>query len=258
MTIEQAKHKLVAWATAQIGTREGPNNQNPYAPYLTKLYGWNAQNQPWCDVFVDAGFIVCFGYDAGSAMTYQYTGMGSALCSASASFYQQHGAWYDRPEVGDQAFFNVSGGINHTGIVTEVSGSTFTTVEGNSSDMVARRTYDVDSPRVAGFGRPRWSVAEKLTEAKQEKPAEEPVKAPAIRYHPYTYSVKINLLKKGDRGPQVASMKAMLNAKGFPCAAGDIFDAETENALMTFQQAAGIEADGEYGGASFAALLNWG
>ena len=57
MTIQEAKQKLIRWAEAQIGTREGVNNWNRYAAGMEKLYGWDVQNQPWCDVFVDAGFV---------------------------------------------------------------------------------------------------------------------------------------------------------------------------------------------------------
>lgn len=265
MTIEQAKRKLVSWLISQLGTREGPNNRNPYAEYLTKMYGWYAQNQPWCDVFADAAFVICFGYDAASAMTFQYTGRGSAKCSVSAQLYKDNGAWYKTPEVGDQVFFYVDGGINHTGIVTEVNGSNFTTVEGNSSDMVARHTYAVSSPRVAGFGRPKWSVVEKLEETEaptipktpavpDTAPAQE---KPAVQYHSYTYSVRVNLLKLGDYGPQVKAMQALLNAKGYDCGDTDgIFGSKTEHALVQFQSENGLTADGEFGGQSFTALWN--
>ena len=96
-------------------------------------------------------------------MTYQTLGSGSALCSTSASFYKAHNAFFNYPEVGDQVFFYVSGGINHTGIVEKVSGSgsnwtSITTIEGNSSDSVARHTYSKGNGTVAGFGRPKWSI----------------------------------------------------------------------------------------------------
>ena len=61
MTENEAKQKLIRWAEAQVGTREGANNWNKYAKGMEKLYGWDVQNQPWCDIFVDAGFVECFG-----------------------------------------------------------------------------------------------------------------------------------------------------------------------------------------------------
>lgn len=96
------------------------------------------------------------------------------------------------------------------------------------------------------------------TPAKQPAAEPNPAPKPASQYHDYIYLVRINLLKKGDYGPQVKSLQALLNAKGFNCGKADgIFGANTENALMSFQEAAGIPVDGEFGGQSFA-LWDWG
>ena len=263
MTIEEAKRKLVNWCNSQIGYREGTGNWNKYADLadIRKMYGWNPQNQPWCDVFADAAFICCFGYDLASAMTFQFTGKGSALCRTSASYYKQYGAWYTTPAVGDQAFFYVDGDINHTGIVTSVGMGAITTVEGNSSDMVSRRTYDANSPAIAGFGRPKWSLVEgNSPDVPNDEPEEElpePVR-PDRMYHRYQYSVKINLLKQGDFGPQVFNVKAMLRAHGYDCSDNDEFDDSTVDAFKAFQTDQGIEPDGELGGETFTRLYNYG
>lgn len=156
MTEQEAKNKIVSWAKAQIGYKEGENNWNKYAQGKESAYGWNVQNQPWCDVFVDAGFIECFGLDAARKMTYQP--VFSALCSASAQNYKNNNAWYSSPEVGDQAFFYYEGGINHTGIVVQVTGGLVYTVEGNSSDMVRMGVYATDHSAIAGYGRPNWRI----------------------------------------------------------------------------------------------------
>ena len=126
MTIAEAKGKLVAWCNGQVGYVEGANNYNKYADKWTAAGGWNAQNQPWCDIFVDCCFVECFGIDYASRLTYQPKGGFSALCSASANYYKANNAWFSTPDIGDQIFFNVSGGINHTGIVVGVSGGIVT------------------------------------------------------------------------------------------------------------------------------------
>ena len=87
MTENEARQKLIAWAEAQIGTREGVNNWNRYAAGMKKLYGWDVQNQPWCDIFVDAGFVECFGLELAMAMTYQFPGCAGAACRYSAQYY---------------------------------------------------------------------------------------------------------------------------------------------------------------------------
>ncbi len=263
MTTEAAKQILVTWANAQVGTREGSSNWNKYAQdsRLQQLYGWNAQNRPWCDLFTDAGFICCFGLQKAAAMTYQPIGAGSAACRFSAQFFKQAGAWYQQPEIGDVIFFYYDGDINHQGIVVSVEGETVHTVEGNSSDMVARRSYSTGDGRIAGYGRPKWElVAGDEAPPQEETPSvpDEPP-APAYSYYPYVYAVRVNLLKKGSYGPQVKHMQELLAANGYDC--GEIdgkFGDQTEKALRDVQTDAGIEVDGEWGGESFNAMWNCG
>lgn len=158
MTESQAKEKLLSIAKSYIGYHEGSDNSNIFSSMTGNLYGWQIHNAPWCDIFVDACFIKAFGYDTGSAITYQYAGCCGAACAESAGYYQRHGAYYYTPEIGDQIFFNVSGGINHTGIVEKISGQTVTTIEGNSSDQVRENTYRIGDPSINGYGRPNWKA----------------------------------------------------------------------------------------------------
>ena len=227
MTIQEAKEKLVTWANAQIGTREGSNNYNRYAAIAEsmRMYGWNVQNQPWCDVFVDAGFVECFGLESAAKLTWQPLGGFSAACRYSAQFYKNAG---------------IDGGINHTGIVTAVTNGCVYTVEGNSGDMVARRVYALHSPNIAGYGRPNWAAV-------ASAPADPPSAAPAPsapagtsaerRYAGYEYSVKIPLLRSGNSGPAVFNLQTLLSAHGFDCGSADgVFGPKTRAALTAFQQ----------------------
>ena len=272
MTLQEAVNKLLDTARKELNYREGYNNYIKYAQnsWDNQFYGWELQNQPWCDVFVDWCFCETFGLQTGAAMTYQTVGSGSALCSASASFYEKNNAFYNYPQPGDQVFFFSNGDINHTGLVESVVGSganwtSFTTIEGNSSDQVARRTYNRGNNKVAGFGRPKWSlVAQGGTiqnpPTQQQKNKNQPtITTPTSsqKYQPHTYNIKINLLKKEDYGPQVSSMQALLNAKGFKCKVNGKFDNNTFNVLKDFQTKAGIEVDGEFGQEAFTALWNY-
>lgn len=156
MTENEAVHRLVQAAYAEVGYHESGNNYNKYAadPRIKQLYGWDVQNQPWCEVFTAFLFINTFGYTDGTAMTYG----GSAACATHAQLYKNNGAWFTTPQKGDQIYFIVNGGINHTGVVVDVSGATVTTVEGNYSDKVSTNTYYVNDPTIAGYGRPNWAV----------------------------------------------------------------------------------------------------
>lgn len=249
MTIDEAKSKLIAWANAQVGYRESENNWNKYADNadLQKLYGWRPQNEPWCDTFVDTGFIECFGLELASKMTYQPIGKGSAACRYSAGFYSAHDALYQTPQVGDQVFFYYDGGINHTGIVTGASGLTITTVEGNSSDMVARRTYSINSTHIAGYGRPDWSVV-----------IDSEISSATGKESPTPKVSGLPTLKRGDKGECVRAAQILLKGRGFSVgiwgADGD-FGKATEAAALDYQRKSGLGADGIIGAQTWASLL---
>lgn len=264
MTKVEAINKLVAWATAQIGYAEGSDNYNKFAPKWTAAGGWNAQNQPWCDVFVDVAFIETFGIDLASRLTYQPKGGFSALCSASANFYKANGAWFSTPAVGDQVFMNVSGGINHTGIVIGVTGGIITTVEGNSSDAVRRNTYALGNSYIAGFGRPNWDIfsnssTQSGTAGEDTKPSAP--EQPKVK----TCSVTLNLpvIEYGDASMYVKLMQTALIGRGFNCGwygADGEYGQQTKIALYQFQQKNADkcgDADCVVGERTWKALLNY-
>ena len=242
MTEQEAKTKLVNWALAQVGYTEGADNYNKYAPKWTAAGGWNAQNQPWCDVFVDVGFIECFGVDLASKLTYQPKGGFSALCSASANFYKANGAWFSTPAVGDQVFFVHSGGINHTGIVVGVSGGVVTCVEGNSSDAVRKNNYNLGISYIAGFGRPNWDAFS--TNVPNAPSADENTKPSATEPEPpkqktCKVTVTLPVIEYGDASVYVKIMQNLLIAKGFNCGwygADGEYGQQTKIALFQFQQ----------------------
>lgn len=242
MTIEKAKERLIDWANKQIGYKEGSNNYNKYAENadLQKLYGWKPQNEPWCDTFVDCGFCECFGLEMASKLTYQPIGKGSAACRYSAGFYSANEAFYNTPQVGDQIFFYYEGGINHTGIVTSLSGGLVYTAEGNTSDMVARRAYATGSSVIAGYGRPDWTAV--ITD--------EPKETPVITGLP--------MLRRGDKGEVVRAAQFLLNGRKCSCgiwgADGD-FGPGTEAAVLAFQRRNGLDPDGVIGPSTWSKLL---
>ena len=250
MTKTQAINKLLVWLNAQVGYTEGSNNWNKYAadPRVTKLLGWNAQNQKWCDLFTDAAFIECFGLENAAKMTYQTIGKGSAKCSVSADYFKRNQSFFRTPEVGDIVFFYVDGDINHQGIAVDIDSGYVTAIEGNSSDRVSRNRYRINYPFIAGYGRPCWSVI-----TSDNEPVTTPTEKPSVRS-----TTEIPVLKKGDKGKVVRSAQMLLIGRHFPCgswgADGD-FGTATEQAVKNAQTEYDLEVDGVIGAQTWAALL---
>lgn len=82
--------------------------------------------------------------------------------------FKQKKIWFEdgtiTPEVGDIITFNWDSDsqpndefADHIGLVESVSNGVITTIEGNSSNMVRRRTYNVGDGNIRGFARPKYS-----------------------------------------------------------------------------------------------------
>lgn len=166
---------LITIAAAEIGYHEkasnahldepsanaGSNNWTKYARDLAAAgyYNGNKNGYAWCDVFVDWCFYQLAGKDAAKAQALEcQTGPLGAGCTFSRQYYQQQGRLFNTPQPGDQVFFQQKGEITHTGIVETVSGNSITTIEGNSSDQVTRRSYSLSDSYVKDFGRPKYDA----------------------------------------------------------------------------------------------------
>lgn len=147
--------KVVQAAQNEVGTTENPKGSNSIK-YNKWYWGYDARGQkyPWCAAFVSwAGNaanipVSIIPKNASSGGTYDFIG--------------SHGGSYPKTadgRPGDIAYFTKNGarsGIYHTGIVENVSDGKINTIEGNTSDMVARRTYDVNNRNVM-LARPNYA-----------------------------------------------------------------------------------------------------
>ena len=84
-----------------------------------------------------------------------------SLCSDGVKWFKSKGRFRDAsytPAAGDIIFFDWgnNGTIDHVGIVESVSGGTVNTIEGNSGDKVARRSYSIGSSNIYGYGVPAY------------------------------------------------------------------------------------------------------
>lgn len=164
--------ELIAIAKAEIGYKGKKTNSQldsktanaggkytKYARDLAKAgyYNGNKNGFDWCDVFVDWCFYQLCGKDMAKAEQLEYqTGDLGAGCTWSMGYYRNAGRLYKSPKVGDQIFFGSGNSSYHTGVVETVSATKITTIEGNTSGMVARRTYSINDSTIAGYGRPKY------------------------------------------------------------------------------------------------------
>lgn len=171
---------VVALANAEVGYKEkasnsqlenktanaGHSNWNKYAADIDNnhpdFYNGKKNGYDWCDIFNDDIHIRAAGGDAEVARKglYQPKKSTGAGCDFSAGFYRANGAWIPRggtPKPGDQIFFGPEGSEQHTGIVVKVTSTMVYTVEGNSSDMTAARSYSRTDSWITGYGRPKYT-----------------------------------------------------------------------------------------------------
>ena len=251
MTTQQAIQKVLDLARSEIGYHESGDNVTKYASDLDRTNWYNGPKNgfAWCDVFVDWLFYKCFGDPLGREMVCQPTGSAGAGCLYSAQYYKNAGRWItpSGPQAGDQIFFTYAPGeYSHTGIVESVSNGTVTTIEGNTADSVARRQYALASSQIAGYGRPRWELASGQSSGGGTPGGSGSSSADYGR-----------ILKIGMRGDDVKKLQEDLQKLGYDLgrwgADGD-FGNDTMIAVKKFQSEHGLEADGEAGPMTFAAL----
>lgn len=115
-------------------------------------YGFNGRVE-WCATFVSyvadkAGLIA-----DGKVPKH-------ASCAMGVSWFNERGKYKPRssgytPQAGDIIYFDWSGGGtggDHVGLVEKVEGNTVHTIEGNSGDALARRTYSLSDSVISGYG----------------------------------------------------------------------------------------------------------
>ena len=249
VTKNEAIEKVLNLARDEIGYKEkitnsqlddktanaGGGNFTKYGRDLdnvTDFYNGKKNGFAWCDQFVDWLFYKSFGAATAMKMLYQPTRSAGAGCLYSAQYYKAAGAWYTTPQPGDQIFFYSSGSINHTGIVEQVNATQVITIEGNTADQVARRTYALANSLIAGYGRPNWAAASSGS-------------APST---PAASTTRI--LKQGMRGNDVKAMQQKLIKLGYNLGSGGAdgdFGPMTLMAVKKFQSEHGLIADGEVG-----------
>lgn len=164
--------KMLEIARAEIGYKEKASNtqlddktanagDKNWTKYARDLHAAGYYQAPkngyaWCDMWVDWLFMKLAGSKEKGEWLECQTGLYGAGCEWSSNCYRWAGRFDNNPQVGDQIFFGKAGAEEHTGIVEAVDDTYVYTIEGNTSNMVARRKYRRDSDYIVGYGHPRY------------------------------------------------------------------------------------------------------
>ena len=217
MTETQAIQAVIDLALAEVGYHEKASasgldsktanaGSGNYTKYGREMHSIQPSNMDypaaWCDAFVDWLFYRCFGRDLAKKML---CGDFDDYTVISAQLYKNAGRWVSVPKKGYQIFFQNGGGICHTGIVYKVSGGTVYTIEGNSSDQVAKRSYDMGNSRIAGYGMPKYALAAGLPD----------MPVPTVQSRVGTCTVVLGEFIGGCVDPEIKTIQVLLNHKGF-------------------------------------------
>lgn len=164
----------------------------------------------------------------------------SAACQPMVKWAQQRGLWSKAPSVGGLVLFDWDGdgSADHVGIVTDVEVGSFTSIEGNTSDMCAYRHYSNQHAGVMGFVRlPAVTAISPAVDPISTVPtAEYPTLSPVCRY--------------GNVSMWVRAMQCLLIVRGYDCGpdgADGEYGKNTGLALRAMQRDAGIAVDGVCG-----------
>jgi hypothetical protein len=179
--------ELIGYALSQVGVAETPkgSNKNKFALMIDTQFPdfYNGKKNgyaAWCDIFVDACFLTCFGEDETLRLLCQPKKSCGAGCKFSAGYFKAKKQFDNNASIGDQIFFyDNKGEINHTGIVYKVEDDYVYIVEGNSGDEVKTHRYAASNKKIAGYGHPAWKEeAETIADTAPTKPTTEAPQKP--------------------------------------------------------------------------------
>ncbi|GAA0355509.1 hypothetical protein GCM10008932_05660 [Alkalibacterium iburiense] len=143
-------------AKSYLGTTQGDSKHkdiiDKYNAVTPFPVGYKAKlTDEWCAIF-----LTVIG-DLSGASTYFGRECG---VQRFIRIFKNKGIWLGlvKPQPGDIIVFDwqKDGWGDHIGFVEEVKGNQVTTIEGNTSKSVARRTYAYNNWRVAGYARPNY------------------------------------------------------------------------------------------------------
>lgn len=164
--------QVVQTALNEVGY-QGEEKSSKYQKFLDSIQWYNGAKNgacTWCTSMVD----YCFAINNGN-LTYEQvrqivcepadhrynTGAGAVQ---HAQMFKDAGQWISKVSqstTGDYVFFKNDSGIYHVGLIVNWDSKGIYTVEGSTTyngkpHSTGKKFYSYSSPKLAGFGRPRW------------------------------------------------------------------------------------------------------
>mgnify|MGYP005869352125 FL=1 len=171
--VEKASNSQLDNKTANPGRANWTKYARDFDEKYPKWYNGKKNGYEWCDMFVDWCFVTAFGYENALRLLCQPERSCGAGCTWSAKYYKQKGQFHtSNPKMGDQIFFGTSiDNCTHTGLVEKVDASKVYTIEGNTNNQCARRSYALNSAKIVGYGRPKYDGSGTTTPVTPTKPS---------------------------------------------------------------------------------------
>ena len=156
------RDKIVKVAEGELGVCE-PSGDDKYIKHWNKVGGTQfALTVAWCAIFVT--WCKAMAGIATSIIP------NFASCDVGKQWFEKKGQYKlakafggtYTPVKGDIIFFSskkTQADSTHVGIVTGVSGGKVNTIEGNTSNKVARRSYALNNKTILGYGVPAYTVS---------------------------------------------------------------------------------------------------
>lgn len=218
----------------------GYNNYQKFSRDINNAGLMGCQAQPWCGSCQFAEEMYEFGVD----IALKHYNMTRSSYTAYNVFstreaFRKAGKYSKTPKLGALVVFKQS----HIGRVVGITSTHITTIEGNTSaaygdrngGCVKKKVYNRNDSIIDGY-----CIIDYDDNFSDEANASNSVK---------TY------LQRGDSGSAVKDLQAKLNKCGYDCGTADgIFGAKTESAVIAFQKAKRLTADGLAGKETMAAL----
>ena len=270
MTETELRMKYVNTAIKYYGCRESDGSHKPiidlynsHTP-LARGYKVNWKGDPWCATFVSAIAIECGLTDIIPT---------ECSCSKQIELFKKLGRWMEtdsyEPNIGDIIYYDWDdngsgenkGAPEHVGIVTAIKGSSIVVIEGNMGRAVNYRRMNINGRYIRGYGLPHYA-----SKATKKEPAPVVYKPTVLEWQKAAIADGFKFPKYGADGMwgnecATVATKAIVKKrvlyvnknltkivqKVVGVDADGLCGSITREAIMAYQKAYGLTADGAVG-----------